>query len=593
MLNNFLDAPAWNERLKKHPRLASAILALIAVVAYHGAIRNTFVYDDEPQILFNPFVYNARLWTRIFTGSVWSFNSATARDNFYRPLQMFYYWALYHVAGPNPAVFHLAQVLIYAAAAILVYRLGCEVFDHPAAAMVGAILWVLHPLHVEPVAWISGMADAGAGFFVLLGFVLFVRAERSEERRSARHIGAALAYLPALFFKESALTFPLLLLAYWLILAQPKTASLYREWAGRARRLVPYAAAVAAYLAVRLVVIGSLGRSKSLFSSLPQTLAAGFGLLGQHARLFIWPVGLNPFRTFDFHSALRSPWPWVALAMLALALAFRKRDRQLSFLVAWWAVTLLPCLDIRQLSVPQIADRFSYIPSVGLCLAISLALIVRLGSRAPATLAGASAPALALLMIFWGHQTFKDIPHWRDTASLIRNGFERAPDDAALHNVRGDFLRFVNRDLAGAEREYRRALELDSRASVKSLQVKYDSYFGLGGVAQELGRDQEALADYHRAADIMPGLSPAYDALGAYYFPRHDYQTASQYFVRAVAANPQDVDAHVYLGHCWMKLKKYQQAAEEFRAARTIDPSLTLAYQSESRALEAAKSSDK
>lgn len=576
----------WNEGLKNHPRISALTLALFTVVVYAGALRNTFVYDDEPQILNNPFVYNRHLWTRIFTGSVWSFNSASAPDLFYRPLQFFYYWLVYRTAGPNPAVFHLLQVLVYAASAVVVYRLGCEIFEHEVAALVGAGLWVLQPLHVEAVAWISGMPDAGAALFYLLAFLLFVRAEKSPQPRVISHLAAALAYLPALFFKEMALSLPLLLLTYWIFVPLPRFTPVAREWVGRIRRLIPYLLSVGGYLVARISVLGRLGKTKSLLKVSAKVAAAAFGLLGQHARLFVWPLGLNPFRTFNFESTLHSPWPWIAILILAAVVVLRRKDRQMSFLLAWWAVTLLPCLDIRELSVPQIADRFSHLPSVGPCLAIALALLVRLPARAPAAL-NVAAPALALLMVFWGCETISDIPHWRDTAALIQNGLTRAPDAALIHNVRGNYLRFVNHDLDGSEREYLTALSLDSKSSVKSSQVKYDSYFGLGGVAQERGRDQEALAYYHRATEIMPDASPAFDALGAYYFPRHDYATASQYFVRAVAANPSDVVARMYLGHCWMKLGRLKEAAEQFRAVRTVDPSIKAAYLSEARALEA------
>src|SRR6516162_6183875 len=103
----------WNEILRRHPIAAGALLTLFTFAIYGGALSNSFVYDDESQIIANPFVLNARLWKKIFTGTVWSFNSATAHDNYYRPLQMFYYWLIYRLSGPNPAVFHAAQILIY------------------------------------------------------------------------------------------------------------------------------------------------------------------------------------------------------------------------------------------------------------------------------------------------------------------------------------------------------------------------------------------------------------------------------------------------------------------------------------------------
>lgn len=568
--------------------IAGALLALFTFVSYWRALPNSFVYDDESQVIANPFVLNANLWSKIFTGTVWSFNSATARDNYYRPLQMFFYWLVYRLGGPNPALFHALQILIYAATAWLVYRLGCEIFEHEVAALVGAGLWILHPLHVEAVAWIAGMADVGCGFFFLLAFLMFVRAEKIVAPNFRSHLLPALLYFPALFFKEMAVCFPILVLAYGFFVSSTSPASVARGWTGKLVRSIPYFAAAGIYIAIRLTLVGSFGRTHSLWKVSARTMASAIALLGQNSRLFFWPVGLNPARTFDLRSMLLSPWPWVTLLGLALVVCYRKRDPQLTFLTAWWAVTLIPCLDIRQLGVPKVADRFSYMPSVGLCLAIALLLLVRLPSWSLRPLpVRAAAPALALLAIFWASQTLVDIPIWQSDTTLMVRVRAEAPDAAWPHVAEGDILRFQGGDLDGSEREYQTALRLAQGPRERSPEVIYDSYIGLGGVAQERGHDQQALMFYQNAADTLPQLSPAYDFLGAYYFPRQDYVTASGYFSKAVKANPQDVDAHVYLGNCWMKMGKLKDAVAEFHAAREVDPSLKQAYMSEARALDA------
>jgi tetratricopeptide (TPR) repeat protein len=578
----------WNARLKEHPRISGSFLTLFTVITYWGALRNSFVMDDEPQILINPFVVNPHLWTKIFTGSVWSFNSVARNDNFYRPLQIFYYWIVYRAAGPNPGVYHLLQILIYAATAWLVYRLGCEIFKHECAALLGTVLWILHPVHVEPVAWISGMADVGCGFFYLLAFLLFVRAEKTESPGIRPHIAIALLYLPSLFFKEMALSFPLIIITYWLWLSPSSSKFDARFWAERMFRWIPYASAAATYIVIRVSVLGSFGSSRSLWKVSLKTLASSFALLGEHARLFVWPLGLNPFRTFNAESSLRSPWPLIALLVLVAVLYFRKRDPQLSFLMAWWPVTLLPCLDIRQLSFPQVADRFSYLPSVGLCLAISLAISLRLPEWALGErLLRVAAPALGAVMVFWASLTVLDIPMWRTKASLMESSMGLAPDSPDLHVVHGDLLCFREGDLDGAEREYRTALLLNKNATVRRSEVDYDCYIGLGTLAQRKGQFQQAIDNYQQATRVLPGSSPAYNYLGALFFPRGDYASATPYFVHAVAANPQDISAHIFLGNCWMKLGKFQAAENEFHLARTIDPTLKQAYLSEALALEA------
>jgi tetratricopeptide (TPR) repeat protein len=614
----------WNQQLKNHPCVIGACLALVGFATYCRVYTNEFIFDDQQQVINNPFVLDLRLWTRIFTGSVWSFQKTPVHESFYRPLQILYYSLVYRMAGPDPGIFHFLQLLLYVATAWLVYWVGCEIFHHETAALVGALLWILHPLHVEAVAWVSGMPDAGCGFFFLLAFFLFVRAEKvklqsspsvplqqrlranshapdergdmiaSLRQNSAKlipHLLAALAYLAALFFKEMALSFPIVLITYWFFLSPRSSALGWREWESRLLRLAPYLASTVLYLAIRIAALGSFGAPMSLRETWRETLASSVGLLGQHARLFVWPVGLKLFRNFDLGASLRSPWPWIALLVLAATFLFRHKDAALSFLLAWWAVTLLPCLNIHELSGPApVGDRFSYLPSVGPCLALPLLILCRLPSRTwGRRLVRAAVSALALLSVFWTVLTVRAVRNWSIEGAVARFSLvqlqpARTPAD---HAARADMLRFQFGDLDGAVREYQMALRLNDEAKVKSVRIEYDSYLGLGNIAQVREHDEDALGYYRRATETSPDRSPAYDYLGAYYFPRKNYDTASQFFSRAVQADPADVSARVYLGTCWMKLGRFKEAAQEFHAARTADPTLQGAYAGEANALEA------
>lgn len=414
----------WNETLQKHRVLAGATLILITFVAYAGALANDFCYDDGRQIVTNSFVLNPHLWKRIFTGSVWSFQGGTT--SFYRPLQFVSYWLVYRVAGLNPAAFHLLNLLVYVATVWLVYRIGRELFRKELAAWLGALLWALHPQHVEPVAWISALPDIGAAFFYLLALRLFLRAEKSKGRQLLWHGGAALAYFPALFFKEMALSLPLLLLAYWFVLAPPE------PWGRRIVRWLPYVLAVGVYVTIRMTVMGSLTQTR--FWNLSwRVVGASVGLLGQHAKQFFWPVQLNDFRTFHLGESLRSPWPWLMILLLLAALRVRKRQPSISLVVTWWLVALLPCLDVRQLSTPFVADRFSFLPSVGLSLAMAYLLVVWLPQRWPSVrFAPLALAALGLLLCFWTVQTVQAIPRWHDSETLVEYSYRQEPNQPLL-----------------------------------------------------------------------------------------------------------------------------------------------------------------
>ena len=578
---NSLDA--WNAWLQGYPYVSAATLVLVTVAAYAASLRGGFVYDDEQQILQNPFVLNPHLWRRIFTSSVWAFQGVGAWGNFYRPLQIFAYWLLYRLAGPDPAVFHAFQLLLYASTVWLVYRLGCELLRSETVAFAGALLWAVHPLHVEAVAWIAGLPEAGFGLFYLLGFLLFLRAERSGNGQLLRHALAALAYLPALFFKEMAVSFPLLLLAYWFF--HPTGDG----WLKRVVRFAPYLAALGAYAAIRLRVMGCLIHLSRPWKLSPPVLGAGAGLLGEHTKIFFWPLHLSAFRGFELGASLRAPWPWLALMSLLAALWMRKREARLSFLIFWWPVALLPCLDIRQLSIPLLADRFSYVPSVGPCLALALAMFILLPAVAPgAKLVRLAATALAALLLFWAIRTNLAVPQWRDNQTLANCSLQHSPEAAPLHIVQGWIFEYQKQDLVAAEGEFRAALRLNEASLRPLASVTYDAYIGLGQVAYRRGQTDAALKHFEDAVRILPNHVEAYKVLGSVYFPRGDYAKAAGYFAHAVKVSPMDLGARFFLGTCRMKQGKYREAAEQFQSATAVDPTYQQAYEAQARALEAA-----
>jgi Tfp pilus assembly protein PilF len=412
---------------------------------------------------------------------------------------------------------------------------------------------------------------------------MFLRAEDHSPANFHGHVAAAAIYFPALFFKEVAFSFPLLLLVYWF--CGPAGES----WTRRAVSWLPYGVAAAVCVVIRVAVMGNFSETSPLRDFNPQVVWAAVGMLGQHARLFFWPVNLTLFRDFDLAPSLRSPWPWAALLVLVAACVWRHCEPRLSFLVLWWGATLLPCLNYHHLSVPLVADRFSYLPSVGLCLALGYVALSWAPRHFPKVhLAPVTIPALAVLAALWAAQAVHAIPRWRDDDALSDFALRVSARAAEVHVARGVTLQFRYRDFEGATREFQTALRLNAQSLRPIRGVAYNAYIGLGEVALLQGHKPEALDCFTKATRLLPNFNYAYDMLGSVYFPRGDYARAAEYFQEAVRVNPLDLGARFFLGSCWMKLGKPALAAEEFRTAREVDPDYFQAYQAEARALEVA-----
>jgi tetratricopeptide (TPR) repeat protein len=568
--------------LKKYQAVSSWLLILVAVVVYQGALTCGFVYDDTQLILQNPFVKNPHLWKRIFLGPLFSFGAVGTQSSFYRPLTVFYFWLVCRVAGLNPAVYHLFHLALYALSIWIVYKLGRKLLQNELAAFAGALLWTVLPLHVEVVAWVSSIQDMGCTLFCLLGFWMFLRAEEHPPAGFRWHVAAAAIYFPALFFKEVAFSFPLLLLAYWL--CHPPAES----WFRRALHWLPYVAAAAICGVIRVAVMGHFSQSSPFRKFNTQVVWAAIGLLGQHGKLFFWPVNLSEFRDFNLAASVRSPWPWVTLLVVAGAWVWRHRDPRLSFPVLWWAAALLPCLNYRQLSVPLVADRFSYLASVGLCLALGYLAFGWLPTHLPKVgRPGVVLGILAAVATLWAIQTVRTIPHWRDNQAFFDYAVHASPNTAEVHMSHGLLLQLRDNDLGGAAREFQTALRLNTQSLRPTPVVTYDSNIGLGQVALLQGREHEALDYFNKAVHQLPDSDFAYDVLGSVYFPRGDYARAAGYFQQAVRVNPQDLGARFFLGTCLAKMGKPAQAAEQFHAAREVDPTYSQAYVAEAMALGA------
>jgi hypothetical protein len=573
----------WNEEIGRHSRLAGGVLFLITFVVFQGSLAGEFVFDDIPQILQNPYLARPNYWQQVFRGAIDPFRGPAAHANYYRPLQFLLYWALDRVAGLNPQVFHLFHLCLCAGTVWLLFLLGRELLGHDLAAFAGALLWALHPLHVEVVAWIAALPDAGAAFFMIWSFWLFQRAENGAAHPVARHVGAALVYLPALFLKEMALSFPLLVVAHWIFLGKQES------WTGRAKRGWPYGLVAAGYVAARIAALGRFSTAPQPWRISPKMLGVALGALGQHAKLFFWPVNLTLARTFDLAASLRSPWPWLTLLALLAVFVGWKRQPLLAFLIAWWVITLLPCLDVRQFVGLPVEDRFSYLPSVGPCLAAALAALVlapqRLARLNPARIL---VPVLLVVLALWTVQDVRSVPHWSDDAALWYHAAAASPDSALAHLFHGITLEYQKSDFDGAAREYEAALRLNQSSFRPTAGMIYECDLGLGRLALARGRTQDGVAYFEKAVQVAPALSPAYRLLGVVYFPQGNYARAAEYFTRVVKINPQDVEARFFLGTCWLKLGKPAQAAEQFHAAREVAPDYLQAYDAEARALEAA-----
>lgn len=558
--------------------MAAVVLTAAVVLLYHPALRGSFVYFDSFEIEGNPSVTSPALWLQNFTYSART--ALAGRGHYYRPFYFLSYWLVYRIAGPQPFAFHLFQVFLFAVTAWLLFRLGRELLGDETAALAGALLWVSHPAHVEAVAWISSLCDVGCALFYVLAFGLFLRAERSAPGRLRPHLPAAAAFLAALLFKEMAYSFPILLLAYWFFLAPAES------WKTRGLRWIPYMVVFGGYLMLRMSVLGGVTTAGSPWNVSRSVVAQSLILLTEHTKIFLWPTHLAYGRTTGLEGGSLFPGPLIMVSALVLVLAIRKRAPKFAFLVFFWVVTLSTALDIRQITFPYLADRFSYLPSAGLCLAVSYVLFDLLPRSFPSLRPSWFAlPLTGIIAFFWAIQTSRAITHWRNEEAFSTYSMQESPSIPIFHNIRGRVLATQTGDLQGATKEFETALRLSGSAPELWVAAAHDAYMGLANVALQQDRLEEAARMYENAAAKMPANTAAYKQLATLYVRQNEFPKVAAYLSDVVRLDPQDVEAQFNLGVCWLKMERYSDAARQFRTVESVNPSFPHIAEAEAQAM--------
>lgn len=452
-----------------------ALVAAVATLASVTSLRNGFVYDDVPAVAEDTRI--RVLAADLFTRSYWNND---VRDRIYRPLTTASFAVDWATGSGSPFTFHLTNLLLHGAVCLLVFALARRILGPAPGALVAALWFAVHPVHVEVVANVVGRAELLAALGYLTALLSYL-AEGDEALRapgSVRRALLALAVLAGaaigLAGKEHALTLPALLLLADGWAAQRRGEPFMAAFRRHAIVWCGVVALATGYLAARAAVVGtalgggSLAAGLEGLNAVSRAMVMAPGVL-VWARLLFWPVRLSADYGPDAFAVRNSLTPAHAAAAALLVgtalLAWGLRRRAPGVLVGfgWFIVTASVAANIVVPTGVMIAERVLYLPSVGVAIAAG-ALWSQLRGRAvwPLTVA-----ALALLAA----RTLTRIPVWRDGERFYAALIHDAPASYRSHWATGARA-FEQHRPAEGEREMLRAIQI---------------YPGDGTVSQELG----------------------------------------------------------------------------------------------------------
>ena len=410
-------------------RRSSWLIALVTLLVFAPSLGGELVYDDHLLVSRNALIADLSRIGELFTGSYWDFlDPDTAQHvGYYRPLSMLALALVYHVSDAAPWAFHAASVLLHAGAALGAYAVARRLLKSERAALWTALLFSLHPVHLESVAWISGISDPLAmcfGLFAIAGLLASPPHERSGPWRTGG------LFLAALCCKESAIG----LLPVALVLGRVGMSPTERTpWAA----FRPLLIALILWYGVRVGVFGDLlagfDRTTTNFGVGPARLMQlRAELLGGAAALLALPLELNLFRSFSPELPLASAaFLWPAAWALLLLFGARKAYKQGAHLPAA-SLLVIPAaispvlIRVESVGTFPLSDRFLYLAALGAALFIAHLATSRLPKRAAALLLGA-------LAIGYAAQDVSHAKAWKNDEALFRTALEQNPRNPNVH----------------------------------------------------------------------------------------------------------------------------------------------------------------
>jgi tetratricopeptide (TPR) repeat protein len=531
----------------------SVALALGTVLLYLPITGNDFVsFDDHQYILDNPHV-KAGLTVQ---GVLWAFRTGYASN--WHPLTWLSHMLDCQVFGLDPTGHHLVNLLLHSANSVLLFLLLLRMTGATWRSGAVAAFFAWHPLHVESVAWASERKDVLSTLFWLLTMLAYVRYVReldkppgpSRDHEARLYRGLALGcFLLGLMSKPMLVTAPfvLLLLDYWPLrrftLPQPRTAADQAEAskseavsrpAATLRDLIvektPFFILAAAACVVTYAVQSEGGAAATLgIVPVSARIANALVAYARYLKKTVWPAHLAAIYPYVKHLPAGTVLE-AAVVLLAFSIAVVVLGRRRPWLIVgwlWFLGTLVPTIGLVQVGSQSMADRYMYVPAVGLFIIAvwGAASLLESVPGKSAVLGGLAAVTLGGCM--W--VTHVQMSYWRNTVALCS-----------------------------------RALEVTTN--------NYIAYNGLGGALDQLGQKDKALALYYKTVATNPRFSDGQYNLGTALIERGDITNGLVHLRAALESDPYHSRAHENLGKALLEQGKVVEAKQHLDLALSLDP---------------------
>ena len=568
-----------------HGELLLCLLLLAVTLAVFWQVKHyQFVnYDDDVYVTDNPHV---RMGLQK-EGVIWAFTAVHA--GYWIPLTWLSYMLDYEFYGLNPGGFHLTNVLLHLLNALLLYLVFRRMTGARWRSAFVAGIFALHPLQVESVAWVTERKDVLSTLFWMLTLLAYLR--YAERPRTTGYFAVLTAFSLGLMAKPMLVTLPfvLFLLDFWPLHRLGPSARLpvtKPEKSGKSIlprttlssllwEKVPFLA-LAATAGVLAYFTQDIGGAVRTLKGWPLNLRIANVLVSYVTYLAkaIWPYRLAVFypypQTIPLWQAAGAGLLLVAVSILVIRA--RRRCPYLAVGWLWFFITLVPVIGLVQVGLQATADRFTYVPIIGLAIMVAWGvpdLLEPYRSRL-VVLAVSSSIALSLLTA----RSWVQVQYWRNSTVLFEHALQVTHRNYLAHNNLGAAL-FYQGKVEEAIDHYYQAIQI---------RPDYDrAYFNLGNAFAELGNIDTARRYYAKAPSFEP--AEAHNNLGRALAIQGKIEDAIANYLEALALKPDLAEAHNNLGDALARQGEFAEAIDSFSRALALDPKMAETHDNLGRAL--------
>jgi protein O-mannosyl-transferase len=553
----------------------SALLSVATAICFYPVVHNGFVhFDDQDYLTENPHVNTGFSLANVS----WAFTTGHAGN--WHPLTWLSHMLDWQLFGPSAAGHHVMNVLLHGANAVLLFLFLNQVTGHRWRSALVAAFFALHPLRVESVAWASERKDVLSGLFFILTIWAYCRyggipGQAAAPCRPRVWYGAALVlFALGLMSKSMLVTVPclLLLLDFWpLGRFEP---SFKTRLGPLILEKIPFFLISAAAGVVTFLVQQHQGAVAPHGLPIESRVANAFLAYTGYIGKIVWPGELAVFYP---HPAILRPelrdwfdWRVAAAALLVMALclaAFRVAKREPFLFVGWfWYLgTLVPVIGLIQVGEQAMADRYTYLPGIGVLIAVvwGLSEMVPKFSIRPVAFSFASAAALLVLGIL----TWRQTQTWRDDFTLFGHALKVTEKNGVAHLNLGAALELKGKVDAALD-HYWQALAFDPTP---------ETHFNLGHALNTKGDTEAAAEEYNKALAMRPDYASAHNNLSQVLLKLGKLDEAEQHVREAIRLAPKSAPAHLNMGKVLATRGNFPEAETAFETALLLDPQMTAA----------------